>query len=309
MADENSSQHKLWTDPRCTLLPLTRRGPFIELSDGSLMTIGEGGMCVSVDEGRTWSEPRPMGEHVNTWESAAGLKYFKTRSGAIVAVYMDMATYVWDWDEENGVATDKTRLDVWAIRSLDEGKTWIDHQKILDGYCGALIDIIQASSGEIVVPVQGLSPDRTRHVQYTYLSADDGETWTRSNMIDLGGRGHHDGAFEATLDELSDGRLLMLIRTSLDQFWRAFSSDKGRTWRVLEPSGIDASNSPGHMVRLASGRLALVWNRLYRKGENSIRRTDDWVWLCERPCSLMREELAVAMRRTQAGRADACPAR
>ena len=30
-----------------------------------------------------------------------------------------------------------SRLDVWAIRSLDEGKTWIDRQKILDGYCGA----------------------------------------------------------------------------------------------------------------------------------------------------------------------------
>ena len=32
----------------------------------------------------------------------------------------------------------------------------------------------------------------------------------------------------------------MLLRTTLDQFWSAYSDDGGLNWRVLEPSGIDA---------------------------------------------------------------------
>ena len=41
-----------------------------------------------------------------------------------------------------------------AIRSLDDGKTWIDRQMIFKGYCGALIDIIQTRSGGRSAPPQ-----------------------------------------------------------------------------------------------------------------------------------------------------------
>ena len=63
------------------------------------------------------------------------------------------------------------------------------------------------------------------HATLTCVSADEGKTWQRGNIIDLGGRGHHDGAIEATVAELSTGRLLMLIRTNLDRFWEAYSDD------------------------------------------------------------------------------------
>ena len=72
------------------------------------------------------------------------------------------------------------------------------------------------------------------------------------NIIDLGGHGHHDGAMEPTMVELSDGRLWMLIRTNLDRFWSAFSSDQGLSWRVIRPSDIDTSSAPAAMARLAS---------------------------------------------------------
>ena len=76
---------------------------------------------------------------------------------------------------------------------------------------------------------------------------------------------------EATVAELSNGRLLMLIRTNLDRFWEAYSDDGGRYWREIRPSQIDASSSPGYLIRLASGRLALVWNRLYPEGKKQHR--------------------------------------
>ena len=95
--------------------------------------------------------------------------------------------------------------------------------------------MIQTSRGQIVAPMQTML-DRNRHVTLTCVSADDGKTWQRGNIIDLGGRGDHDGAMEATVAELSNGRLLMLIRTNLDRFWEAYSDDGGRYWREIRPS-------------------------------------------------------------------------
>ena len=56
-----------------------------------------------------------------------------TRAGTLVLVYMDMSTYKWAWDAAKGEAAGDVRLDVWSIRSTDEGKTWTDRQKLLDG--------------------------------------------------------------------------------------------------------------------------------------------------------------------------------
>jgi hypothetical protein len=207
---------------------------------------------------------------------------------------MDMEHYKWSWNETSAEADEDVSLDVWAIRSVDKGATWIGRTRIFEGYCGALIDMIETSSGEIVVPVQRLLRDPSRHALCVYVSADKGETWQPSNIIDLGGHGHHDGAIEPTLVELKDGRLWMLIRTNLDRFWEAYSSDKGRSWRVIRPSGIDASSAPGYMTRLSSGRLALVWNRLYPRGNDSYPRRGGDGQLSVEKASWHREELSLA---------------
>lgn len=124
------------------------------------------------------------------------------------------------------------------------------------------------------------------------VSDDDGKTWRRGNWIDLGGRGHHDGAVEPMVVEMKDGRLMMLIRTNLDRFWRAYSDD-GLYWRKIEPTDIEASSAPGWLTRLKSGRLVLVWNRLNseRKGEwkKSVNPSAS-----ETPASWHREELSLA---------------
>ena len=185
------------------------------------------------------------------------------------------------------------RLDVWTIRSLDEGKTWQDAQMIQPGYCGAVRHIIQTSSGRIVATAQDMFRNPGRHVTRTYSSDDDGKTWRGSNIIDLGGHGHHDGAIEATVVELRDHRIWMLIRTNLDRFWEAYSDDQGRYWRVIQPSNIDTpSSAPGYMARLASGRLVLAWNRLYPEGKDTIQRRAGAA--SETLASWQRAELSIA---------------
>lgn len=295
-------QAQRWIDPRCKELAYKRITPLVELRDGSLLTIQGNGAVTSKDEGKTWSAPKKIydGPGPGIPDSEACL-LLKTRSGALVMVYMDVAAMTWAWDQVKNEAAANVSLKVWAIRSLDDGKTWIDRQVLLDGYggyCGALNNIIQAADGRIVVPIQSL-PFRNRHSMSSCVSADDGKTWKWGNVIDLGGCGDHDGTMEGTVAELTNGRMLMLVRTNLDRFWEAYS-DEGRYWREIGPSKIEASTSPGYLIRLASGRLALIWNRPYPDGKEGVKRTGFSGDSNQTNSNWYREELSLAFSQDDA---------
>jgi sialidase-1 len=130
-----------------------------------------------------------------------------------------------------------------------------------DDYTGAVRDMIQTKDGRVIFTTMKMLHDPGRHSVLTYSSTDDGKSWQSSNLIDLGGRGHHGGVTEPTITELKNGRVWMLIRTNWSEFWSGYSHDGGRSWRILQPSGIPASSAPGLLKRLASGRLLLVWNQ------------------------------------------------
>ncbi len=228
-----------WTDPRCKVLASDRFGPFVKLGDGSILTVEGNATLRSEDGGLTWSKPRRMYRGAGSERPNNSGVMVRTRDGAIVFVYMDTDNIKWSWNKARAEAGKNTHCDVWTIRSTDEGKSWVGRRRIFEGYCGALINMIETSTGEIVVPVQRLVPDPARHCICVYASSDGGQTWRHGNIIDLGGHGHHDGALEPTLVELKDKRLWMLIRTNLDRFWQAHSSDKGLSWRVIQPTEID----------------------------------------------------------------------
>jgi sialidase-1 len=295
----STASAQLWLDPRCKQLPLGDVVQLVELRDGRLLTLEGSAAKTSTDDGRTWSTPQKIYDG-----PAPGIPtrdysiVFRTKANTLLVLYMDQSSQKFAWDSAKKETSADTTLPVWVIRSLDQGKTWIDRHKVLDGYCGALIGMIQTQKGQIVAPVHTML-DHNRHATLTIVSADDGKTWRKGNIIDLGGRGHHDGADEATVAGLSDGRLLMLLRTGLDRFWEAYSDDGGRYWRELRPSQIDASSAPGYLLRLASGRLALAWNRLYPEGKSTIARRDDSDFT-EVPTSWQREELSLAFSQDDA---------
>ncbi|MDD4870916.1 MAG: sialidase family protein [Kiritimatiellae bacterium] len=280
-----------WVHPLCQSLAIDRSGPFLTMSDGGLMGLSTKGLRISKDDGKTWSEPQPVCQDIHPTEPAS-FYLLQTTRGALVVVYLNAATQKFAWDDKAGEPKEGCCLEIWAIRSLDGGKTWIDRQRILDGYNANFFGFIQTRSGKLVATVEHLATNPGRHVVCSLLSEDDGKTWRRSNLIDLGGRGHHDGATEPTVAQLSDGRLLMLIRTNLDRFWQAFSEDDGRYWRSFGPSTIDASSSPGHLLRLQSGRLVLLWNRLSPEGQPVPRSKPNVAH--EVSPSWHREELSLA---------------
>jgi sialidase-1 len=252
-----------WMHPLCKPLAVDGNGPIVVLADGSLMTVDPQGTRRSQDDGQTWSEARKVCEGLDGLRGGrepASASIVQTRGGALVIVYLDSTTYNFSWDDSTNQPKDDCRLEIWAIRSLDDGKTWIDRQRILEGYNPNFFGFIQTRDGRLVATVPHMVRDPGRYVACSLVSGDDGKTWKRSNLIDLGGHGHHSGAMEPTVTELGDGRLLMLIRTHWGRFWEALSDDGGLSWRTVRPSQIESTSAPGFLLKLHSGRLALVSN-------------------------------------------------
>ena len=293
LADGFAESDERWIEPRCTPLECTKNGPFIQFDDGSLMVVDRNRLSTSKDGGKTWSEPGPIiAPGMNVEHPGHVGQLLRTRDGTIVIVYVDFTDRFFSWSEEKLAPNPGCKLELWVIRSTDGGKTWTDRQRLLDGYNTDFMGLIQTRDGNVVAAVGHLDFEGAHWVTYSFVSKDDGKTWRRSNVIDLGGRGHHDGADEPSLAELSDGRLMMLIRTSLGQFWKAISTDGGHYWRTIKPSGINASSAPGWLLRLKSGRLVFAWNQ-FKAGPTWWGKRFERAAF-EFPASSHREELSIA---------------
>lgn len=282
-----------WIHPQCQALSLDTFGPFVLLEDGAILTVSATSSMTSRDEGKTWeSSPLfPSGVNAKASDERA---LIRTRDGVLILGFLNTADMTWLWNDSKKDADPGTRLPTCVIRSLDNGKTWQDYQVLHEEWSGCVRNMIQTRNGRVILTAMRLLNHPGRHSVLTYVSDDNGATWGHSNIIDLGGAGHHDGATEGTIEQLNDGRVWQLIRTNWDRFWEAYSEDEGLSWRVIRPSAIDASSSPGLLKRLASGRLALVWNRLCLEGQTTASRQEANSQASEAPASWQRAELSIA---------------
>lgn len=64
---------------------------------------------------------------------------------------------------------------------------------------------------------------------------------------------------ENTIEELSDGRLMMITRTSEDYHYISYSSDGGDTWSKIEKSCFHSTGTMPHLKRLSDGRILFFW--------------------------------------------------
>ena len=286
------SPPSLWVHPKCISLGIEPFGPFVLLGDGRILTVNENQALVSADNGKTWTAS-PLFPADSTAKTSGERALIRTRDGVIILAFLNAGDMVWKWNDAKKDVDPGTRLPTCTIRSLDEGKTWQDMQVLHEDWSGCIRNMIQTKNGRVVVTAMRLLNNPGRHSVLTYGSDDNGKTWRHSNIIDLGGAGHHDGATEGTIEQLTDGRLYQLIRTNWDRFWEAYSDDEGLSWRVIQPSQIDASSSPGILKRLASGRLVLVWNRLNPQGRE-YPRSEANSQASEARASWHREELSIA---------------
>ena len=278
---------------RVEALPGLPMGPFVRLKDGGILTVDTAqSALISTDEGKTWKN-FPIFADAAKYAIRIERALLVTREGTVILAFMnDKERAHWHWDPKISDSPD-AQLPTYAVRSLDGGKRWEPPQKLHDDWTGAIRDMIQTRQGTIVFTSMMLRHNPGRHAVVTYASKDDGKSWTRSNIIDLGGVGHHGGVTEATLEQLRDGRIWMLLRTNWKTFWEAFSSDEGLTWQDAKATKIDASSAPGLLKRLASGQLVLFWNRYYPEGKTDFPLSGgDRQW-SEVPVSNHRQELSV----------------
>ena len=265
---------------------------FVHLPDNSILTVADEKCYISKDEGKTWAEKSRIFSEKDRIEIASEVLIRSSRGVIIMAFTNTKERANWNWRNDI-LDSPGAILPTYTIRSLDDGKTWQNLQKLHNDWTGMIRDIIETRDGNIVFTSMIMRHDPGRHTVLTYTSINDGKNWISSNVIDLGGVGNHGGVTESTLVQLNNGRLWMLLRTNWGVFWETFSDNDGITWKEFKPTKIDASSAPGMIKRLKSGRLVLVWNRYYPEGKNEYPLSGgDGNW-SEVPVSNHREELSV----------------
>lgn len=290
-----AGEHRI--HPKAEYLEGLPMGPFAILPDGGLITVEDSDdathALISQDDGKTW-EKIPIFAEPGKYRISYERALTCTREGTVIVSFMNLLERAnWNWDPEIHDSPG-AQLPNYVVRSPDGGRTWEEPQKMHDTWTGAIRDMIELRDGSVVFTSQMLLHDPGRHAVVAYASSDQGKSWTRSNILDLGGIGHHDGAIEASLVQRRDESLWMLMRTNWGYLWRAESHDGGHHWHPLGPSELDASAAPPILERLASGRLFLAWNRYHWDGTDDFPAAGgDRQWSGTRT-SNNRQELSIA---------------
>ena len=219
---------------------------------------------VSRDGGRTWGDYRQLVARGPDDTAAYKPSLLRLQSGHILFRYEMYHRFVQNEDRI---------ISAYVCKSEDECQTFSEPTPIWErsGHLtGSMNDVRQLSTGRIVVPTETitgkalqqdgegfLAPTDTG-VSGSFYSDDQGQTWHEcDNYVYLPMR----GAEEPKIEELRDGRLLMVMRTQLGSVFKSISADGGQSWSKPQTTGLMSPESCPALTRVpATGDLLLVWN-------------------------------------------------
>ena len=258
--------------------PRSSEASMVELKDGHILlawmefsrsAYGAGdeapsNICTitSNDGGRTWGDYRVLLEMAPGDTSLYCPNLLRLTSGEILLAYDRYHLYR---KGEDFCASG------FASKSFDEGRSFTDPVLIWDrtSHASASGTLKQLSTGRLVFPVMRMSGKTlenddaaispTNHViAGCFYSDDNGETWTEcESYVDLPLR----GAMEPKVEELNDGRALMVLRTQLGSVFKSVSEDGGQNWAKAQTAGLRAPESCPELLRIPqTGDLMVVWN-------------------------------------------------
>ena len=266
---------------------ITDRPKIVRLPDGTLMAFGWRPRTVTArisrDNGNTWTEPDSLVSFDACPPGVEGIiEALVDRHGELQLFMVDAFKADSRGEAERGGpgAYHGYRIDIWHMSSAAGRTRWNEPHCIWKGYTGALNSVIQTQSGRIILPFSYYTPRNWNNrgggvFDFSFAgffdavavySDDDGATWKLTNnlRIFVPDITYAYGACEPVVIELADGRVWMLIRGQTGRFWQSFSTDGGATWETPTPLDITSSDSPAGIVRIADGRIVLVWNQCLR---------------------------------------------
>jgi predicted neuraminidase len=149
--------------------------------------------------------------------------------------------------------------------STDDGLSWHDRKTLPAGAIGPVKNKpVALADGSMLCPS---SSEHNRWRVHFEISPDQGQTWQTVGPIN---DGIDDGAIQPAVLQHKDGRLQALCRAQrAGVILQTWSSDHGRSWSALQPTGLDNPNSGIDAVTLQDGRFALVYNPM-KKGRNKL---------------------------------------
>ena len=280
-------------------------GGLVETADGKLLHVasyaGVLSTFTSEDGGRSWSEPLPLQGPEGPFEGRHSIGTTRLASGAL-GIH-----YVTDPASSGGY---HALLYRW---SADEGATWSEsvHVNLPGATAWPLYDaLVQTRSGRLVLPVRWCHSHRAqqleRHshtwlpemdVTFVYFSDDEGRTWSRSDD-DLvvwvnEGYGNMAPCDEPTVAQMSNGNLILFMRTTLGRIAQSISEDDGETWSLVELNSLCNSYSPARIRSVPqTADLHCVWNNVtidenrrgFRRSRltSAVSRDNAATWECFR---------------------------
>lgn len=255
--------------PRC------HAGAICELSNGDLLAACYAGSAESAPDSVILGARLPKGEGrwhapevwVDVADHAAGNPRLFT--GPDSAAWLIAPINYGRWCDGG------TRM--FFKRSFDDGHTWSDLEILTTRR-----RILGKNKPLFIPPRTWILPMEYEGIGDVafFRSVNNGRSW---QIIDC----PNNGAYldQPTLVQLSDGSLLAYLRSWEGYIYQTSSSDLGRSWSTPVPTSLLNPNSGIDMVRLRSGRLALIYNPVglgargdltvnHAEGESVIERYD-----------------------------------
>lgn len=248
--------------PAAHVLPFAHQGPFVTTGDGGVLCFDAQHAHVSRDEGNTWTS-HPFVSDPARFKPSTENALLRTATGTVIAAWINLVEKQfatgWQWGGGPEIYA-QWILPLYVSRSLDDGQTWEEPILINRPWCGCVHSMIQTHSGRIVLVGQEIIPE-WRHATVMFLSDDEGCTWQRSNVLDIGvGQHDHAGCCEATVIQRRDDSLYLLLRNESVFLYEAVSHDDGLTWVDLKPTTIPSVTCCPQLKTLTDGTVALLWN-------------------------------------------------
>ena len=210
--------------------------------------------ATSVNGGRTWSHHFTLRENIGR-QNIKCVNFLRLPSGEILLFHLV------------NNSPDDIRLVI--TRSTDETKSWSAPLEITSqrGYhMIANSRVVRLKTGRILCPVTLSRSNTTTGPFQTviYFSDDDGHTWKKGQgTLSAPQR----GAMDPALLELTDGRVLQIIRTQVGKLWHSYSLDHGNTWSPAKPWDIVAPEAPATIARIPNtGEIILIYNPNFTQG-------------------------------------------